>query len=120
MRFSNYVIGVCSLALFTQVQLVAAPYGPEDKQKTSPGEPRTIRARVQPRPGAEIQDIDMEIRPVPTEPPSVAAGQAELGDDELVLGIVIDGQAMAYPIRYLAMYEIVDDQLGDEPVAPTW
>jgi hypothetical protein len=76
--------------------------------------------RVQPRPGAEIQEIDMQIQAVPTELQSVGAAAAALDDDELVLGLVLGGEAMAYPIRYLAMYEIVDDRLGGEPVAPTW
>lgn len=40
------------------------------------------------------------IRPV-YEPEFVPADQALLADDELVLGIEIDGQAKAYPISVL-------------------
>lgn len=81
---------------------------------------RSIQVRVQPRPGAPVEDVDMEVHPSPTELRTVSANEATLGDDELVLGIVTGGRAMAYPIRYLAMYEIVNDRVGEAAVAPTW
>ena len=46
--------------------------------------------------------------------------EAGLDDQDLVLGMVRDGQAMAWPIRYLAMYEVVNSKAGKKPVAPTW
>jgi hypothetical protein len=74
---------------------------------------RSIKVRVQPCPGAPVEDVDMKIHPSPTDLRAVSADEATLGDDELVLGIVADGRAMDYPIRYLAMYEIVNDHVGD-------
>lgn len=62
----------------------------------------------------------MEVVEAPVDPASLAASAAELGDDELVLGVVIDGEPMAYPIRYLAMYEVINDRVGDAPISPTW
>jgi len=50
----------------------------------------------------------------------VSVDQAPLEDKDLVLGIVKDGQAVAYPVRFLAMSEIVDSEVGNTPVAPTW
>ena len=40
--------------------------------------------------------------------------------DELVLGIEIDGDARAYPIRILSRHEVVNDVVGGKPVAVTW
>jgi len=81
---------------------------------------RTVRARVQPRPGAAAELMDMRVREVPMNPESVSADEASLADDDLVLGLVVDGQPMAYPIRYLAAVEVVNDVVGDTSLAPTW
>ena len=81
---------------------------------------RTVRARVQPRPGAAPEEIDMRVHESPVNPPSVVAAAAHLVDDELVLGRVVDGQPMAYPIRYLAPYEVINDVVGSTALAPTW
>ena len=81
---------------------------------------RTVRGVMQDRPGAPERLVEVGVHEVPVDPPSVSAAEAALGDDELVLGVVIDGRAMAYPIRYLALTEVVDDRVGDTPLAPTW
>ncbi len=39
---------------------------------------------------------------------------------ELVLGIEIDGDARAYSVPLLSSHEIVNDVVGDKPVAVTW
>ena len=50
-----------------------------------------------------------------------AADKADwLKDDDLVLGVTIDGQAKAYPVRILVWHEIVNDTLGDTPIAVTY
>ena len=81
---------------------------------------RSVRVRVQPRPGAPLEEVDMGIYTSPTDLRTVSVDEATLDGNELVLGIVTDGRAMAYPIRYLAMYEIVNDRVGAADVAPTW
>jgi hypothetical protein len=88
-------------------------------------EPRKIRITAQPRPGAELQDIEMEIHTVPTKLTTVPARAVAdmdlpLMEYDLVLGVLAGGEAMAYPIRYLAIYEIVDDRVGEHALAPTW
>jgi hypothetical protein len=40
-------------------------------------------------------------------------------DDEMIV-VERDGEARAYPVRILHYHEIVNDELGDEPVAVTW
>ena len=43
-----------------------------------------------------------------------------LGDDEPVIGLEIDGDVRAYPIRILMWHEIVNDTVGGLPVAVTF
>ncbi len=43
-----------------------------------------------------------------------------MSDDDLVLGVVINGKPVAYPVRYIAMYEVLDDHVGSTPIAATW
>ena len=81
---------------------------------------RTVRGVMQARPGADAEDVEVKVHPVPVDPPSVVAADAEIPNDDLVLGVVVDGKAMAYPIRYLAMSEVLNDRVGDTPLAPSW
>jgi len=54
------------------------------------------------------------------EPRFVAADQAPYADDELVIGVEINGQAKAYAIGPLVSREMVNDTLGGIPVLVTW
>ncbi len=55
------------------------------------------------------------------EPLFVPADEADfMRDEELVLGLVHDGVAKAYSLWHLDRHEIVNDALGDTPVAATW
>lgn len=49
-----------------------------------------------------------------------AAGVDFMADDELVLGVVAGGIAKAYSLWHLDRHEIVNDWLGDVPIAATW
>ncbi len=51
---------------------------------------------------------------------SVGDASQRMRDDEPVLGVVRDGAARAYPLWYLESHEIVNDTLGDLPIAATW
>lgn len=44
----------------------------------------------------------------------------ELSPQEPVIGLVIDGDARAYPLRILHWHEIVNDVVGGEPVVVTY
>ncbi len=63
-------------------------------------------------------------QPTIVEPDVVAASdvRAQVTNDELVVGVVIDGQARAYPINMLTgpRREIINDTLGGTPIAATW
>jgi hypothetical protein len=52
---------------------------------------------------------------VPAHDP--AAGMA---DTERVLGLVVDGDARAYPVNVLSVHEIVNDVVGGRAIAVTW
>lgn len=55
------------------------------------------------------------------DPEFVPASEADfMQPDEPVLGIVRDGVAKAYSVWHLDRHEIVNDRLGDDPVAVTW
>lgn len=43
-----------------------------------------------------------------------------LKDSDIIVGIVIEGKARAYPIRILNWHEIVNDRSGDTDFALTW
>ena len=59
-----------------------------------------------------------------TEVPIATAAEADakLQGSELVLGIVVGDRARAYPINMLTgpQREIINDTLGDVPIAATW
>ena len=50
------------------------------------------------------------------DPPRVDAEEASLGPDDWILGMVIGGEAAAYPIAILEWHELVNDTLGGSPI----
>lgn len=49
------------------------------------------------------------------------ADETEIGGREPVITVALEGErARAYPIRYLMWHEIVNDQIGDLPIAVTY
>jgi hypothetical protein len=59
--------------------------------------------------------------PALTNPTTVAASAADyLNDTDLVLGITINGESRAYPLRILNWHEIANDTLGGKPLAVTF
>ena len=99
----------CSFILIACLAEVCSSYGQD-----------TVRAVVQMEVGGQPREVEMAVHPVPVDPDSVPAGEADLEDREIVLGVVEDGQAMAYPIRYLALSEVLNDRVGQRSLAPTW
>ncbi len=82
--------------------------------------PNTVRAVVQMEIGGQAREVDMEVHPVPVDPVSIPARNADLEEGEIVLGVVQDGVPMAYPIRFLALSEVLNDRVGEVSLAPTW
>ncbi len=54
------------------------------------------------------------------DPQFASAADAPLLDDELVMGIALDGEAKAYPVTVLRFREMVDDELAGTPILVTW
>lgn len=66
------------------------------------------------------------IDPVGGGPAVESAGEpafsenAWIDGDEKVLGVVVDGDARAYPLRMLSQHEVVNDEVGGTPLAVTY
>jgi hypothetical protein len=57
-----------------------------------------------------------------TQPEFLFMGQADrlLKPSERVLGVALNGEAKAYPLRILNWHELVNDSVGGRPVLVTW
>ena len=55
------------------------------------------------------------------DPPSISADEASyLLPDDRVVGVTIDDESRAYPLRILNPHEMVNDVLGGEPISLVW
>ena len=54
------------------------------------------------------------------DPIFVPAEEPPLQDEELVMGVAINGEAKAYPVTVLRFREMVNDELGGIPILVTW
>ena len=107
---------IIALLFFTQDMLAQN----SSKDTNTPKTLKTVKGLMQAKPGGPLEEVEVTVHEVPVNLPSFMADNVKLPDDELVLGIVVENIPMAYPIRFLAMYEIVDDQVGETAIAPTW
>lgn len=79
-----------------------------------------------PRPGSIQGDKVSTLLPpdaIPSidDPRFVPASEADfMQPGEPVVGVVQNGVAKAYSIWHLDRHEIVNDRIGDDPVAVTW
>ncbi len=60
--------------------------------------------------------------PLNVDPEIVKADEVDFGDEDIVMGIVINGEARAYPVNYMngPYNEVVNDELGGQAIAPSW
>lgn len=83
-----------------------------------------LSAENPPSPESFMPQQVVPAMPAITEIKTVSAEDVtdEISDDELVIGVVIDGNARAYSINMLTgpSREIFNDVLADEPIATTW
>lgn len=69
----------------------------------------------------QVGAADIDSIPALTNPPTVAATTARLVEEtDEVIGVVINGEARAYPIKILARHEVVNDRVGGTLVAVTY
>lgn len=59
--------------------------------------------------------------PALLEPKFVSAENADfMGPEDQVIGVILQGQPKAYPIKILNWHEVVNDDAGDTPIAVTF
>ena len=73
----------------------------------------------EPPPGVE-QLLPRGRIPAIFAPRFVTAEEADIPDQAWVLGVVAEGEAKAYSLNLLNQHEVVNDRLGDRPVAAVW
>jgi len=85
-------------------------------------EKRAERPYSGPRDLSEMSGERPEGFPLNVDPEIVAADEAGLGDGDIVMGVVIAGEARAYPVNYMngPLNEVVNDTLGGAHIAPSW
>lgn len=88
----------------------------EAMAKRSPARP------VPPRDRSDFTHLNDEGFPLNVDPKIVSADDVELGDDDLVMGVVIGDEPRAYPVNYMngPYNEVVNDELGGRAIAPSW
>ncbi|MCZ6669616.1 MAG: hypothetical protein O6947_01145 [Acidobacteria bacterium] len=91
--------------------LAGTPVRAEEEEKKPLPPRKTVKGHMQSRPGGPTWDVEVKVHPAPDDLPSVPAAAAPINDSDLVLGVVLDGQAVAFPIRFLAMYEVIDSRV---------
>jgi hypothetical protein len=116
------------LGLFIVFGLLVAACAPATTGPSGlAGDPSPPPATETPRPAVqalEFGDFNQllgrdDIAPI-YDPKFVSASEAEYRDDELVMGVTIEGEAKAYPVGLLNQREMVNDQLGGKPILVSW
>ena len=99
---------------------------------TPPPELATAATTDAPRPTEPAAQAEEEYRIVTLLPPDgiqaiddpefydAMTADLEYGPDELVMGVAVGEDARAYPIDVLARQEIVNDEVGGQPIAVTY
>ena len=66
--------------------------------------------------------IPRDTIPALVAPRFIAAAEArgQLKDSDRVLGVLLNGEAKAYPVRVLNWHEVVNDVVGGQPVLVSW
>ncbi len=76
------------------------------------------------RPAFNPRTLARAFRPIVDAPmrPGSEVGDDVVADSELVLGVVVEGKARAYPINQLTgpSREIINDKVGGKAIAATW
>ncbi len=83
---------------------------------------RSARGPAEPRDRSDFTMLRKGGFPLNVDPEIVSAEDVEIGDEDMVMGVVINGEPRAYPVNYMngPFNEIVNDELGGEAIAPSW
>ena len=58
--------------------------------------------------------------PALLEPRFIPAGEADLDGGDMVVGVTLNGEARAYPVKILNWHEAVNDQIQQQPILVTY
>jgi len=96
------------------------------------GMPRTFPSTGRRLSEKELNDPDKEFErnsmraaprdafPVLDDPKMTPAADAKIKNDAWVIGVVVNNEAKAYPVRVMGRHELVNDTCGGEPIAASW
>ena len=92
------------------------------EQITVPGETTVGLSTASDRSLKLVTLLGFDAIPAILEPSFVTPSEAEdwMDADEQVLGLSVNGEHRAYPMRMLSRHEIVNDVVGGVSVAVTW
>jgi len=68
--------------------------------------------------GVPVLGVSDRLKPVFA--PAAAVPQETMSEKERVVGIVVNGEARAYPVKFLNFHELVNDSVGGRPVVVAW
>jgi hypothetical protein len=119
------------LALVVGPSLAGAQTQTQPQTQTRPqSAPSAARQDERPKPQVEmVVDGDPVMKLLPRDaiesvddPVMVPAAAADsfMRDEEMILGVYDGKQARAYSTWHLDRHEIVNDRLGETPIAATW
>lgn len=76
------------------------------------------------------EDFDVHFRqvmerdgfPVLDDPPVVTVAEVtkRISANEMVIGVVVNGEARAYPISVMGTHELVNDTIAEAPITVSW
>lgn len=107
----RWKVGLLAVAGLVPAVAAAPAEGPERvlngfSIESSSVDPDEIRHGGPPRDGIPALDA----------PPHVPIASAPWPEDEIVLGVALDGAARAYPVSILDWHELVNDELAGRPI----
>jgi uncharacterized protein DUF3179 len=69
---------------------------------------------------ARQNHFEWMFHPLPSPAYARARAVRFVGDDDMVIAIDLNGDAVAYPVRQMAYHHVVNDVVGGEPVVSTY
>ena len=117
--------GVLIIAVTLLVALRVREPGVNTRPVSDAREDASPDANPQPKSGSRFDPVRLVgAQPAIRNAPFIPAGKVrtEVSENELVLGVVINDEARAYPINMLTgpSREIINDTLGGKAIAATW
>ncbi len=113
-----------ALAGWVGLALAVSGTGPADAAESpenAAGRPRTLNGFVLSPIAIPVEEVlpggpPRDGIPALDDPKAIAASEAQWSEDELVIGVALEGAARAYPVPLLEWHELVNDTLGGRPI----